>query len=130
MEHPHKATMPDHQAARNCPPLPDLQFDSRSIALFNERTTTLESNHNKERKKIMSEVETLNERLEDLERRLSQMHHPCMTRVDDLQGVIIRLTNEKVRMLELKLANMKKTTTSTTPLDIVASKVEFGHLHE
>jgi hypothetical protein len=88
----------------------------------------LESN-SKERNK-MSELETLTERLADVERRLSQMHHPCMTRVEDLQEVIIRMTNERVRLLELKLADMKTQTSSTTPLDVIANKIEFGHTHE
>lgn len=78
----------------------------------------------------MSEIETLTERLADVERRLSQMHHPCMTRVEDLQEVIIRMTNERVKLLELKLADMKTQTSSTTPLDVIANVIEFGHSHE
>ena len=78
----------------------------------------------------MSEIETLTERLADLERRLSQMHHPCMTRVEDLQAVIIRLTNEHNKVLQLQLDDMKKQTTSTTKLNLVANTIEFGHNHE
>ena len=78
----------------------------------------------------MSEIETLKERLADLERRLSQMHHPCMTRVEDLQAVIIRLTNEHNKVLQLQLDDMKKQTTSTTKLNLVANTIEFGHNHE
>jgi hypothetical protein len=78
----------------------------------------------------MSEIELLNERLADLERRLSQMHHPCMTRVEDLQAVIIRLTNEHNKVLQLQLDDMKKQTTSTTKLNLVANTIEFGHNHE
>ena len=78
----------------------------------------------------MSEIETLTERLEELERRLSQMHHPCMTRVEDLQGVIIRMTNERVALLELKLADMATQTSSTTKLNVVANNIEFGHSHD
>jgi regulator of replication initiation timing len=87
----------------------------------------LESN-NKERNK-MSEIETLNERIADLERRLAQMHHPCMTRVEDLQEVIIRLTNEHNKVLQLELADLKKQTSATTKLQVVANNIEFGHSH-
>ena len=78
----------------------------------------------------MSELETLTERLADVERRLSQMHHPCMTRVEDMQGVIIRLTNDKVELLELQIEDLKKQTSSTTKLNLVANTIEFGHSHE
>lgn len=78
----------------------------------------------------MSEIETLTERLAELERRLSQMHHPCMTRVEDLQAVIIRLTNEHNKVLQLQLEDMKKQTTSTTKLQMVANSIEFGHSHD
>jgi hypothetical protein len=88
----------------------------------------LEDN-SKERNK-MSEIETLTERLADLERRLSQMHHPCMTRVEDLQAVIIRLTNEHNKVLELQLEDLKKQTSATTKLQVVANNIEFGHSHE
>ena len=77
----------------------------------------------------MSEIETLNERVADLERRLAQMHHPCMTRVEDLQEVIIRLTNEHNKVLQLELADLKKQTSATTRLQVVANNIEFGHSH-
>jgi regulator of replication initiation timing len=77
----------------------------------------------------MSEIETLTERIADLERRLSQMHHPCMTRVEDLQEVIIRLTNEHNKVLQLELAELKKQTSATTKLQVVANNIEFGHSH-
>jgi regulator of replication initiation timing len=77
----------------------------------------------------MSEIETLTERLADLERRLSQLHHPCMTRVEDLQEVIIRLTNEHNKVLQLELADLKKQTSATTKLQVVANNIEFGHSH-
>lgn len=88
----------------------------------------MESN-NKERK-TMSEIETLTERLADVERHLSQLHHPCMTRVEDLQEVIIRLTNEHNKVLRLQIEDLKKQTSSTTPLDVIANVIEFGHSHD
>jgi len=78
----------------------------------------------------MSEIETITERLADVERRLSQLHHPCMTRVEDLQEVIIRLTNEHNKVLRLQIEDLKKQTSSTTPLDVIANVIEFGHSHD
>ena len=77
----------------------------------------------------MTELETITQRLADLERRLAQMHHPCTTRVEDLQEVIIRLTNEHNKVLQLQLADLKKQTSATTKLQVVANNVEFGHSH-
>jgi len=128
MVNPHQAAMPDKETSRNCPSLPHLQFDSRSPPLFHVRTSALESN-SKERK-TMSEIETITERLADVERRLSQIHHPCMTRVEDLQEVIIRLTNEHNKVLRLQIEDLKKQTSSTTPLQVIANSIEFGHSHE
>jgi len=76
----------------------------------------------------MTDIETITQRLADLERRLAQMHHPCTTRVEDLQEVIIRLTNEHNKTLELQLAELKQTPRSSK-LQMVANDVEFGHSH-
>lgn len=76
----------------------------------------------------MTTEEQLIERIELLERHISQLQHPCMSRVEDLQGVIIRMQGEKLEAI--READMKKQTSSTTKLQMVANKVEFGHIHE
>jgi len=45
-----------------------------------------------------------------------------------LQEVIIRLTNEHNKTLELQLAELKQTPRSSK-LQMVANDVEFGHSH-
>jgi hypothetical protein len=68
------------------------------------------------------------DRIEMLERQISQLHHPCMSRVEDLQGVIIRMQGEKLEAI--READMKKQKSSTTKLNMMANKVEFGHSHD
>jgi hypothetical protein len=68
------------------------------------------------------------DRIEMLERQISQLHHPCMTRVEDLQGVIIRLQADKLEAI--READMKKQKSSTTKLQMVANSIEFGHSHD
>ena len=85
---------------------------------------------NSKERKTMSEIETITERLADVERRLSQIHHPCMTRVEDLQEVIIRLTNEHNKVLRLQIEDLKKQSSSTTPLQVIANNIEVGHSHD
>ena len=87
----------------------------------------MESNTKKENKMTETEEQLL-ERIELLERHISQLHHPCMSRVEDLQGVIIRMQGEKLEAI--READMKKQTSSTTKLQMVANNIEFGHNHE
>ena len=78
----------------------------------------------------MSDIDTLTTRLEELEQKLAHLHHPCMSRVEDLQAVIIWLTNEKCDVLERQLKASKKAQKAIAPLDAIANSIEFGHSHE
>lgn len=76
----------------------------------------------------MTTEELLIERIETLERAMSMLTHPCLSRVEDLQSVIIRMQGDKLEAIRLE--DLKKTTTSTTKLQMIANNVEFGHSHD
>jgi hypothetical protein len=87
----------------------------------------MENNHKKETNKMTTE-ELIIERIELLERAMSMLSHPCLERKVDQMEVIIRIHSNKLEAI--RLADMKKQTSSTTPLDVIANHIEFGHSHE
>ena len=74
----------------------------------------------------MTEQEMI-ERIETLERAMSMLTHPCLTREVDSLNVIIRMQGEKLEAMRLE--DLKKQTSSTTPLHVIANNIEFGHKH-
>lgn len=68
------------------------------------------------------------DKLETLERAMSMLTHPCLTREVDSLNVIIRMQGEKLEAMRLE--DLKRQTTSTTPLHVIANNIEFGHSHD